>query len=169
MTFFFLIEPVATEHQSHLLVLDVLLRINWRFAKVWITENISYWYFMYSFLWLSKIIFVLIESRLYQCNLVTTAIHLGFFPGMLAEWMFYLIYTISFLVMALICHLNHWANPGETANCGKVAPAASKLSIWENFKYCFTCLCATCSSPAMTSIRVFRFVFVDLLIKAKYN
>lgn len=41
---FSLIEPVATEHQRHLLVSEVLLRIKSKFTKLWLTENISYWY-----------------------------------------------------------------------------------------------------------------------------
>lgn len=102
LNIFFFIEPVATEHQSHLLVLEVLLRIKYKFTKLWITENISYWYFtvLYRFFCeLSKTTFVLIESCLNQCTLVTTVIIilLSLFLGMLTERMFYLIYTILYI------------------------------------------------------------------------
>lgn len=52
--YFSLIEPVATEHQRHLLVSEVILRVQSKFTKLWITENISYWYltWLYRFLWI---------------------------------------------------------------------------------------------------------------------
>lgn len=43
-TYFFFYEPVATEHQSHLLVSDVLWPIQIKFTKLWMMQDISYWY-----------------------------------------------------------------------------------------------------------------------------